>query len=288
MLEKATTRIVRLGVEAIKSICGRTIVALGLHRRMLQGCAIIVAFHSITKSQSDGALRCSVKDFEAFCAFFAKHMDVVSLTDMVGNLETRADLRGQLAITFDDGYADNEELALPILKKWNLRATFYVASGLIGSQEQTFWDVDANVTSRWMSWQQMAGLVNSGNDIGTHTVTHPDLATLSREQVDAQLRQCRDAIRAKLAYDPQHFAIPFGRSFPTIDLVLEVARAVGYRSVSLCRGGLVTPAPDFYCLERWPINVAYHRSPFSWIFDVLRQNRHSTLMYGNSASRQPT
>jgi peptidoglycan/xylan/chitin deacetylase (PgdA/CDA1 family) len=277
-----------MGVEAVKATCGRVIVAFGLHHRLLNGCAIIVAFHSITRSQSDGALRCSVKDFDSFCAFFAKYMNVVSMSDMVRHLESHAGLNGQLAITFDDGYADNEELALPILQKWNLTATFYVASGLIDSQEQTFWDVKANVRSRWMSWQQMKGLVRSGNDIGAHTVSHADLATLSREQVETQLRQCRDTIRAKLAYDPQHFAIPFGRSFPTIDSVLEVARAVGYKSVSLCRGGLVTPTRDFYCLERWPINVAYHRSPFSWIFDVVRQNRHSSLTFGNSADSLPT
>jgi protein-tyrosine-phosphatase/peptidoglycan/xylan/chitin deacetylase (PgdA/CDA1 family) len=288
MLELAATHLFRIGVEAVKATCGRLIVALGLHRRMLKGCAIIVAFHSITKSRSDGALRCSVKDFESFCAFFSKYMDVVSLTDMVGHLETQADLKGQLAITFDDGYADNEELALPILKKWNLTATFYVASGLIGSQQQTPWDSKANVRSRWMSWQQVRGLISSGNEIGAHTVSHADLATLSREQVEAQLRQCRDTIRAKLACDPQHFAIPFGRSFPTIDSVLEVARAVGYKSVSFCRGGLVTSTRDFYCLERWPINVAYHRSPFSWIFDVLRQKRNSTLTYGTPASSLPT
>jgi peptidoglycan/xylan/chitin deacetylase (PgdA/CDA1 family) len=205
------------------------------------------------------------------------------MSEMVRRLEEHADLQGQLAITFDDGYADNAELALPVLQKWNLTATFYVASGLIGSQEQAFWDVNANVTSRWMSWQQIAGLVSSGNDIGAHTVSHADLAILTREQVEAQLRQCRDMIREKSAYDPQHFAVPFGRSFPTIGSVLEAARAVGYRSVSLCRGGLVTPTQDYCCLERWPINVAYHRSPYSWIFDVVRQNRNPELTYENSA-----
>lgn len=34
-----------------------------------------------------------------------------------------------ICVTFDDGYADNERIALPILKKWGIQATFFIATG---------------------------------------------------------------------------------------------------------------------------------------------------------------
>jgi peptidoglycan/xylan/chitin deacetylase (PgdA/CDA1 family) len=260
----------RLVAQTVKDIMGRLLVGSGLHRRLLRGNAIVVAFHSITPEQSDGALRCSVKDFERYCAFFARHLKTEAFASLITRLNERGPLDGQVTITFDDGYADNAELALPVLSRWSLPATFFVATGFMETRHQTFWDQDAGIESRWMSWPQVLQLSRAGHEIGAHTVVHADLGKLSAEETERELRQSRDEIQARTGTAPIHFAVPFGRTFQTQEQAMGIARDLGFKSFSLCRGGIVTPAANPMLLERWPVAPGQYLSPYGWIVDVIR------------------
>ena len=69
--------------------------------------------------------------FDQICAWLAEWFQVLSLDDAVARLR-RGDLPARaLAITFDDGYADNHDVAMPILQRHGLVATFYVATGFL-------------------------------------------------------------------------------------------------------------------------------------------------------------
>jgi peptidoglycan/xylan/chitin deacetylase (PgdA/CDA1 family) len=254
----------------VKDILGRILVLFGLHKRLLRGKAIVVAFHSITADRSEGAMRSSRRDFDRYCEFFSKHMRVELLSELVERLEKKGPLDGELSITFDDGYADNAELALPILKRWSLHATFFVTTGFIGSDTQTFWDKEKSVQSRWMTWDQVRELIKAGNDVGAHTVSHADLGSLPDEEVERELRTARDELSARTHKVPTHFAVPFGRAFPSLDRTVGIARGLGFRSVLLCRGGIVEHANARLWIERWPINPGAYLSPYGWIVDVAR------------------
>lgn len=255
----------------VKDILGRILVGLGIHKRLLRGRAIVVAFHSITKERSDGALRCSVEDFEAYCRFFARHMSTVPLTQVVQQLDSASDLNGELSITFDDGYADNAELALDVLNRWRLHATFFVTTGFVGSETQAPWDASANLRSRWMTWDQVRQLIAAGHDVGAHTVTHINLATATPEEAEEELRRSRDDLIERAGQKPAHFAVPFGRAYPSLDSTKELVRRLGFRSLSLCRGGVVPEKSSALQIERWPINPPCYLSPYGWLFDVVRE-----------------
>ncbi len=69
--------------------------------------------------------------FDGICAWVAEWFQVLSLEEAVDRLK-RGDLPARaMVITFDDGYADNHEVALPILQRHGLKATFYVATGFL-------------------------------------------------------------------------------------------------------------------------------------------------------------
>jgi peptidoglycan/xylan/chitin deacetylase (PgdA/CDA1 family) len=61
----------------------------------------------------------------------SRYFNVLPLAEAVERLRTRSLPARAVAITFDDGYADNEEVALPILQQFKLPATFFVASGFL-------------------------------------------------------------------------------------------------------------------------------------------------------------
>lgn len=71
------------------------------------------------------------KRFDRLMRFVAKTFNVMPLGDAAAKLSTGTLPKQALSITFDDGYADNAEIALPILQRYGLTATFFVASGFL-------------------------------------------------------------------------------------------------------------------------------------------------------------
>ncbi len=73
-------------------------------------------------------------DIQAFSwqmALLAKYFNVLSFSEAFEKLKTNSLPARAVCITFDDGYADNLHNAVPILKKNNLTATFFIASGYL-------------------------------------------------------------------------------------------------------------------------------------------------------------
>lgn len=81
------------------------------------------------------------REFESQLSFLARKRNVVSLTEMVAaHLAGERFKPGTVVMTFDDGYLDNLEVVAPLLKKYDLPATFFLASGFMEQQCNGWWD----------------------------------------------------------------------------------------------------------------------------------------------------
>jgi hypothetical protein len=69
--------------------------------------------------------------FDRMCRWLTQWFNVLPLDEAVHRLSSGTLPARALSITFDDGYADNHEVALPILQKHRLPATFYIATGFL-------------------------------------------------------------------------------------------------------------------------------------------------------------
>ena len=83
----------------------------------------------------------SVTDFDNQMRYLSKNYHVLSLNDIYDRVSHHIPLPNQcLAITFDDGYADNYDFAWPILKKYDLPATIFLTAGCIDGQVPLWFD----------------------------------------------------------------------------------------------------------------------------------------------------
>ena len=101
-------------------------------------------------------------------------------------------------VTFDDGYADNADLAAPILRRLGIPATFFIISGRIDSTND--WDPPGSPLAGrpTMSWTDLAELAADGVAIGAHTIVHPRLGALDRDRAERELRDSRAELEAQL------------------------------------------------------------------------------------------
>jgi len=124
----------------------------------------------------------------------------------------------RISFTFDDGLSSTFTNAMPILSKYGLTATDYVITGCIG-MTTTPNNCHANTDTTYMSWDQVAMLQNDGWEIGSHTVTHPYLATsdasdgqpnvLTASQVTQELTQSKADLAAH-GINATDFSSPYG------------------------------------------------------------------------------
>lgn len=123
----------------------------------------------------------------------------VSIDDIAAALQGGPPLPPKpIAITFDDGWRNQYDFALPLLSEFGFKATFFVVSGWVGRG------------STLMTWKEIRDLRARGHWIGSHSVTH-GAATKQADNVLAyEVIQSRNAISRELGGPPTAYAYPLG------------------------------------------------------------------------------
>jgi peptidoglycan/xylan/chitin deacetylase (PgdA/CDA1 family) len=175
-------------------------------------------------------------------------------------LARRTTARRPVVITFDDGFRDCVEFALPVLQRHRFTAVFYLVAGLMGR------------TSRWMAsaggprfplvdWTAARALQDAGMECGAHSVTHPRLATCSADRSREELVASRRILEDRLGREVLDFAYPYGSVTPG---VRTMAAEAGYRSACTGEKRLATEADDLLLLPRVPVYGGESLLDFAW------------------------
>jgi peptidoglycan/xylan/chitin deacetylase (PgdA/CDA1 family) len=154
-----------------------------------------------------------------------------------------------LILTFDDGHVSNHEVALPILVEHQLRATFFITAGHIG-------------TAGTMSWNQIRDLHAAGMEIGSHTLTHRSPSTLDDDDLRYELLESKRILEDGLGVPVTSVSSPTGFFNPRMR---SIAREVGYRGLCFGQAGLAADNGDPFSLKR----VAVKRAMSEAQFDAL-------------------
>lgn len=230
--------------------------------------------------------------FESICSWLADWANVLPLDEAVQRWRTRSLPPRALSITFDDGYADNHDVALPVLRRFGLTATFFVATGFLNggrmwndvviealrgapdgpldigdivpaigpvllqeatSRRSTAFAVlkaikylepserlatakaiearcgGASATALMMGDGQVRALRQAGMQIGAHTVNHPILRVLAREQARREIGDSKAYLGDLLREPIGLFAYPNGK--PGTDYgadAVQLVRELGF------------------------------------------------------------
>lgn len=253
--------------KRIKDAAGRALFVSGSHERLWRDRALVTCLHSISPAPS--AINCPPALFDAYCRFLARYFRVVSLTTLLDCLRDGTDISGMAVITFDDGYLDNAEVAAPILRRYGLPATFFVATDFIGSQHVPWWDEEMSIRSQWMSWDHLRRLRDEGYEIGAHTMSHADLGKATPEETRREVQGSVDAIERELGQAPTLFAYPFGRAENMTEANRKVITELGMACCPSSYGGRVAPGDDPMRLLRTAISP-WFLSPYQFGFEVSR------------------
>jgi len=116
----------------------------GLARRLLgivESRAAILLYHRVTAEPKDPyQLRVAPDCFEEHLQVIRKIAAPMRLSELVARLRTGRVPKAAVCVTFDDGYADNLEVAKPLLERYDVPATVFATTGAGGRSVELWWD----------------------------------------------------------------------------------------------------------------------------------------------------
>ena len=154
-----------------------------------------------------------------------------------------------VVITFDDGGRDCLDHAVPALAGRGYSATFYIVAGVVGA-EMRWLRAERGIELQAADWPALRAAEMAGMRCEAHSVTHPRLAALSRDECRAELARCRAMLEEGLGHEVRHLAYPYGSySAETISLAGET----GYVTACTTDEALATPTHELLALPRVPV-----------------------------------
>jgi peptidoglycan/xylan/chitin deacetylase (PgdA/CDA1 family) len=208
----------------LKASLARAVAASGGLRRLHAGRLVVLTFHRVRPDgEPDGKrpmrnLEVTVSDFRRLLAGMRARYEPLALGEWIARDEPPA--CASFAVTFDDGWADNFEQALPVLRELGIPATIFLATGAVEDRLPFWWQLpglsDAEIerlknqpqdqlearvaadpvvrqahAADFLSWDSIREMGRSGLvTFGPHGHRHALMTTLSREEVVADLQHC--------------------------------------------------------------------------------------------------
>ncbi len=180
-----------------------------------------------------------------------RHFDMVSLAEAQRRLKSGANDRPCVAITFDDGYADNCHFALPLLVEQRIPCTYFVSTRQILEGVAFPHDVARGRPLAPNTPEEICRMAAAGIEIGAHSRTHADLGpTIDRAQLYDELVVARQELQDLTGSPVDYFAFPYGQNANLSPMAFQLARIAGYKGVCSGYGGFNFPGDDAFHLQR--------------------------------------
>ena len=161
---------------------------------------------------------------------------------------TRSDARGLVGLTFDDGYEDFLQSALPILEACGFSATVFVVSGMLGQENDWEHYYEPKPNLRLLNAEGVREVAARGIEVGSHSISHPKLAGLEPGLLEWEVGESRRILEGLLDQPVEGFCFPYG------SLDGAAVRAVRRGGYSYACAVYEEDEWDEYALPRIPVS----------------------------------
>lgn len=186
----------------------------------------VLCYHSVCDAWNS-PLAMGSDRFADQCARIASRFETVGVSKAISHIDRRGQLpRGMSVLTFDDGFRDNFDVALPTLRRYGLPATLFIVAASVDGDYAVDWvDDPPDFPLETLDRDQIQTLVAEGMTIGSHSLHHKDLTTLDFDTCVADLSESREILEEVTGGPVPYLAYP--RGLWNAD-VAKAAQAAGY------------------------------------------------------------
>lgn len=264
----------------------RSVLVQQLQRRG-RAPVLILFYHRIADSHPN-AWTLSWEAFQRQVRWIRDRFALVSLADAQRRIREGRNERPVVSLTFDDGYAENCERALPWLLSEGIPFSYFVTWENVRYGQAFPHDQEAGQPLPPNTLTQLRELAAAGAEIGCHTRTHPDLGSLADEaRLYDEVVTVREELQAAIQKPVRYFAFPYGLMANLNARVFALAREAGYAGVCSAYGGYNFPGDDAFHLQRIHADAEFARFR-NWLTLDPRKVRMQRYSPENSADTSST
>ncbi|MGB7345822.1 MAG: polysaccharide deacetylase family protein [Pirellulaceae bacterium] len=209
-----------------------------------------------------------------------EHFDPVGLDEVQRRVRNNESHRPTITFTFDDGYAENCEYALPLLVEKQMPTVYFVTVNCVKDQSGFPHD-DANGCSLPVNTvDQVRQFSDLGIEIGLHTRSHADFAKVfSADQVRSEIIEAKDELEQMIGRKVRYFAFPFGMPPQLTQAAIEAVYEAGLWGFCSAFGAYNLPGRDAFHIRRFHGDGEFNRF-LNWTsFDPQKVHREPTIRY---------
>lgn len=232
-----------------------------------QPAACILMYHRMT---SHGAFdpwlddwNVAPRSFERHVAALAETSEFLFVRELTARLARPESISKPLVcLTFDDGFRNFHDEALPVLRRYGAKATVFVVTGYVGTDRPMpfdRWGVRHHARTRpdaWLplGWSEIEACARSGVvELGSHSHRHANGSHCSADEVRDEAERSREVLRRRLGDDhATSYAYPYGstRLGHVTPAYIDAVRASGYAAAVSTNMGLAHAGSPRHALPR--------------------------------------
>jgi len=198
----------------------------------------VLTYHSVGARDHD--MNVTPDDFARQMDWLREHARPISLADAAVG-------KPGVAVTLDDGFADNWTKAAPILLAREIPATVFMVTARAGGVLDDERDLKRG---RLMTWEELRAWRDAGLGVGGHTRSHVRLSHQAEERQREEIAGCFADLAERFGGPPEFFAYPYGTSRDYTGRTERLVEAAGFRAAFSNRYGTVQPARERWGLRR--------------------------------------
>jgi Predicted xylanase/chitin deacetylase len=204
---------------------------------------VILMYHNLVYGRTGGEYNRDIYNFEHDLVFIRKRFEIIDFYQLQAIQRGELVLKHDAAIiTFDDGDLSMYGIAYPLLRQYDIKATFFIITGSVGQVGYM----------NWAQIQQMAAYRNKAGarlfTMGSHGVNHLPLGEVDEKTLHLEFSESKRIIEAQVGLPVDVFALPYGSGAGRKDIE-KLAFDTGYKALrSSDRTAPLVSALDYYRL----------------------------------------
>lgn len=222
----------------------------------------ILLYHSVDTPDSNDRLRIRVspEDFYEQMKFLHHNgYKIFTLDEIIEIIQNKRDIPEKaIAITFDDGYKDVLENAVPVLCKFNFKAAVFIATDYIEKKDR--FGLDYWEKWKFLSWEEIEKMKDLDIEIGSHSVSHMCMSELPGEDVKKEVIGSKKILENKITGNVRFFSYPHGSFDGNLKNILKTS---GYAAAFTSIEGVNSHETDLFKFKRIEINGDDNISEFN-------------------------
>jgi len=233
----AATWPLRLATRLVESAAGKSPIS-------------VLFYHRVADNQLND-WTCTNAEFARQMRWLKRHFDLITLSEAQQRIRSGVNHRPAVCITFDDGYAENCEQAIPLLLDEEIPCTYFVATRYVFEQLPFPHDLALDQRLQPNTLEQIRDMSAAGIEIGAHTRNHVDLGQIhDPDRLAEEVVRSGEELQTAIGKPVRYFAFPFGQHKNLNAEVFHLAHSAGYEGICSAYGGYNFPGGDAFHLQR--------------------------------------